>query len=140
MISSDAAFFCLTVILTVFHADCLGSGNQLVNARLGDLQLCGDFPDGIPLQCLHLECSRNAGILGIHHCLNALILQFCLDLLVHRNATYRFVPCIDKAIPADNGSLLLVFVGAGCTGNGVRALDECFSLAGDHTSGTGITA
>ena len=37
VISSDAAFFCLTVNLTVFHADRLGSGAQLIDARLGDL-------------------------------------------------------------------------------------------------------
>ena len=37
VISSDAAFFCLTVNLTVFHADRLGSGDQLIDARLGDL-------------------------------------------------------------------------------------------------------
>ena len=49
VISSDAAFFVLTVNLAIFLTDSLGFGDQLVNARLGDLQLCGDFPDGISL-------------------------------------------------------------------------------------------
>ena len=53
MISSDAAFFVLAVDVTVFHTDCLGSGDQLVDARLGDFQLRSDFPDGITLQLLH---------------------------------------------------------------------------------------
>ena len=37
VISSDAAFSVLAVNLVVFHADRLGSGDQLIDARLGDL-------------------------------------------------------------------------------------------------------
>ena len=37
VISSDAAFSVLTVNFAIFLADSLGFGDQLVNARLGDL-------------------------------------------------------------------------------------------------------
>ena len=131
VISSDAAFFWLTVDFSILFADRLGSGDQLVDARLGDLQLRRDFPDGITLQLFQLKRSRNAGIFCIHHRLDDFVLHFRSDLLVHKGAADRFVSCLDKLIPADDGSLLLVLVGAGDAGNGVRAFDECLSFTGD---------
>ncbi len=139
-ICSGAAFSVLTVVLAVLRADCLGSGDQLINARLGDLQICSDFPDGIPLQFFHLERSRNAGVLRIHHGLDILVLHFCPDLLVHRSAICRFVSSLSQAVPTDDGRLLFVFIGAGCAGDGVWTLDERLPLTGDHAPDAGITA
>ena len=100
MISSGAASF-LAVSLAVFLADCLGSGDQLVNARLGDLQICGDFPDGIPLQFFHLERSRNAGVLRIHHGLDTLVLHFCSDLLIYDEINYYRAEKLTKKMLGD---------------------------------------
>ena len=117
-------FSVLAVNLAVFHADRLGSGDQLVDARLRDFQLRSNFPDGITLQFLHLKRSRNASVLCIHHRLDAFVLHFCSDLLVHRSTADRFVAGLDETVPTDDGGLLFVLVRAGGAGHGVRALDE----------------
>ena len=133
-------FSVLAANLAVFQSDRFGSGDQLVDAWLGDFQLRSDFPDGITLQLLHLKRSRNTGVFRVHQCLNAIVLIFRNDLLVHRSATDRLVSGFDETIPTDDRGLPLVLVGAGGAGDGVRAFDECLPLAGDHASDAGIPA
>ena len=51
-----------------------------------------------------------------------------------QGTAYWLVSVFDKTVPADEGGLLLVLVGAGGAGYGVWAFDEFFPLAGNHAS------